>query len=860
MGGALQRLLARPSSLALLKRLVEAPSLEEGLRRPITCSCVQLRHSERRKHSVLAAALPTVESDLVEDDSNPFEQGTSRYPLVPIIRRPQQQRIAHGDARLPPARILHDGLTPTSWDQCLWNSEELEAQSDVGTKISEVQRLVDIDSYRGDMTLWSYLLDFRQRRYGDAGVVTIWQAMRSRQLDLPTEGPVADYLWTTFLDVGLKDTKLLSRICDYANALYERTGNGWSDLYVHVMRQLTLDGKRHFIVHWHDRLIQRHAPDAATFYMFIHDIATKVDGDLKALKDVYKRNEHRKAYANIVPVLLERRSFQFAWDWHRFLVSHDDYPSSQTLIEPLIHHFAIYDPPKAIALTKSLVSANVSFASSLVQEMEDNTKISREMMNLIHAEAFHIKPKDYNDSLGSRWFATRWVPIDVAISTIHALGVNAIGPLSLQAIALREGTPPGVAQKLDQLRAAGISIGNSVYAKAIEYFARHNEADFLTGLLASDQHPDTLDDRHLQESLLLSYERDGEWDNYHRTIAIQQIASQNPVAERYNIQLRKHVRKGDRIAVLQALEEMRDEAVPVTQLTIRYILRNILPSRRKGRLSHPTTAHLREIHSCIQILTAIMKCNGFVGVYSWREIIRRLGMLGRLDEVEQLCLWLAKWYCSDGALRAKVVGRTSGAVADGDLHLAPGRVPTRHHLHPLRMLFSDQMVRAIVEWAFKWPAFRPPPSSPLDSNANASGNEDLRLVSSTPATAPAFTRGISLLRQLREEGVYINDSILRQAVLNRLIILYGEGTSNVVSNRIARRWNTWTVDEMVEEVNRAWGAQVVPYGGFENVGMMIEREGRRRVDKAWMAKADASVKRDGQWLVGARGRDESDEY
>lgn len=32
------------------------------------------------------------------------------------------------------------------------------------------------------------------------------------------------------------------------------------------------------------------------------------------------------------------------------------------------------------------------------------------------------------------------------------------------------------------------------------------------------------------------------------------------------------------------------------------------------------------------------------------------------------------------------------------------------------------------------------------------------------------------------------------------------------------------------------------------------------MDKAWMAKADASVKRDGQWLVGARGRDESDEY
>jgi hypothetical protein len=640
-----------------------------------------------------------------------------------------------------------------------------------------------------------------------------WEAVKRGDFQVPVIGAYAQRFWEEFVNLGLQDSKVLKEVWRYADQRLEETQERWSKLYVKIIQHLLLNGRGQEAIDWHNRLLERHAPGPNGFAEMVRQVIFK-RGDMEALKEIYKGNNHRNVYGKIVPFLCEQEDFKSALQWHFILLDKGDLPASSKKAEPLVHFLAIYNRRKAVQVTKSLVDAGVPFASRISSTLNDNTKISREMMNLIHGKTFHIPVKAYNDNLGARWLATQWVSLDVALNAIHALGVQEIGPLSLQAIALRERDAERITQRINQLKDLDISIGNSTFSRAVEKFARTQNQEFLDGLLKSDQHPDEFDDHNLQEQLLTSYARSRDWFQYRLTLAIRLVGSKHPEMDTQNIILRSHVNNGDTSAMLASLRKMQMDGIVVTANTVNHILHGILRPRQRGR--RPITSTIKnadDLNMAISILKGIMESGSFVSATYWREIIKRLGMLGRLKELEDLCVFLASWYGP-----ANTTSFLSPTVAKRvHRYRVPTQVKTSHPLHPLKILFPPALQQAIVEWGFMHSLKNPPRHT----------TEPAGLIRKADVSPP-ITFGISLLKRLHQYRVHININTVRKAIFNRLVTYYGPGRSNRLSNRQARKHNVLSLEEMAGQIDEALGRRTFasPY-----LRQVIESRGSSRLRK-----------------------------
>ncbi|KAH6668900.1 hypothetical protein B0J14DRAFT_599579 [Halenospora varia] len=832
MRPALQRLLARPSSLELLRCLVGTPAQIQHLgasRGPTTHRTRYLEGQRtcRRKLSSQAGAARKPE-EFVEDE----EYDNTGQSVELSISQSTQVSVPVRNSGL----ISKDPYAP--WSERLTKHENLEFESDLYKK-STTARLLDSYEYQDDMKLWAFLLDYRRRIYGMEGVTMFWDIIQRRNISLPTTGFLADKMWSTFLTLGFQNKRVLEQIADYADRMFESFGQRWSKLYTRVVQHFLVNGNGKVAIDWHIRLYPCHAPGPKAFAEMCRQVILW-KGDWKSLQKIHKQNKHRNAYSKVIPVLCEREDFKAALHWHFYFLQNGDLPSSSKVVEPLVHFLGVYDRPNAILVTRSLVDAGVSFAHGLDKQLQDNTKISREMMNLIHAQHYNIEPKRYNDKLGARWFATTWVSLDTAINAVHALGVVEIGPLSLQAIALRESDAKDIVLRINQLRDLGISTGNSLFSRAVEKFARAREYDHLESLLNSDQHPDALEDSAFQDSQLLNYAEAKDWAKYRRTLAIQVLRARGtaPAMEKANIMLRVLAKQGNVEGILETLEDMIRDNIKVKTLTINSIMRSILASRRRGhRPVVDTTKRGRyDIRFAISLLKHIAESGSYVPITKWREILRRLGMAGQYKDFQNLCQWILSWYGpqNEELLSVKQKSRR---------FRVPVQVPSSHVLHPLRILFNASMQKAIVEWGFIMTLkYRTPPKTP---NLEDIGQVGDVYSSDSPLLKPDITFGIFLLRKLHASGVHIDFDAIRKVIYSRLVTYYGPSAyvSSKRYNRAAREIlgtnpenqgspPTTSLHDMVQGINNAFGGNrpfISP--NYVNVLVSCARRSIRRVEK-----------------------------
>ena len=788
MRPALLRLLSRPSSLELLRFLIRTPAVG-NVPVPKSPQCQSKRASQGRGYGSLTVA--THEEEFYERkgvegvDNEANDLKTPLVPLSPHTRTTPTEMLLGNS-------FLAAGYYGTWKRPTLWSAEDIEFESNIAApELPERRRLIDQPKHQKDLQLFARLLDHRERRYGLEGIRMFWEAVKKRRIRLPTRdyresknvGLPAEKLWLSFLKLGFCDNQVLEELCVYADNLLDKTGRRWTRLYATIVQHFLVSGKGEEATAWHNRLLERHPPTAHSFRVLCHQTVHH-RGDLKALKEIYRKNEHRNAYGEIIPTLCWQQNFKAAMDWHFWLLSLGDVPVNHKHAQALSRFLATYDRPNAVRVTQSLVAANAAFKIPTAQK--DNVKISREIMNLIHSKIFNIPAKAYNDEYGARWFATSWVPLDLAVHSIHALGVQEIGPLSLQALCLRlepDGTEPSLSailQRLEQLQSIGISIGSSVFSRAVKYFAQNRMSSYLMDLLKSDQHPDALEDWKYLEHLLASYARIRDWNQYRRILAIRIISSKSPAAEAQNIWLRTQVTNRDFAAMQDSLDKMRLNGTIVKTATIAYILRSVLVPRQRGHRPQTQFGKPRDLDVAVATLKGIMDAGNLVPAVFWREIIRRFGQSGRQNELQELCIFLASKYGPNDKshLEHTIVRRAN-------LYKIPAQVDTRHPLHPLKVLFPVTLQKAIVEWGFIHALSSKGPSPHAQSR-----NVLVKRHDSEQSPTKQVTAGISLLKHLRQLGVHIDGRAVKKAILNRLIIYYcpGPGRSNRTQNRIARMY------------------------------------------------------------------------
>ncbi|KAM3081125.1 hypothetical protein ACMFMF_003041 [Clarireedia jacksonii] len=716
-----------------------------------------------------------------------------------------------------PIIILDRNKNPVStsiyghWDGFL-TFGQLEFESNLSLR-SRRKRLLETRRHGNDLQLWGYLLAHRHRRHGLDGVKVFWDAIYRRKIHLPTEGALAWKMWSVFLDLGFFDGNVLAELIQYSDELLQETGRRWKGLYTRILDYSLKVETSGTAILWHRKLIDRHPPDAEAFESLCTRIIDK-KGNVETLRKIYDMSEFHVSYSKIILRLCAQEEYPFAYHWHRSLLRKGDSPRSIKPTTPLIQHLATYNKSQAKAAIQALNEAGLSFTPVIYDNIEERPKFSREMMNLIHGETFHVKVKNYDDDLGARWLATSWVPLDMSFKAIHALGVTSIGPRSLQAIALREPNEKDITRRIDQLYELGISIGESRYAKAVEMFARKGQRELLRSLLNSDQHPDSLDDWKLQEDLLASYASDRNSINFQRTLAIRLIGSRSPDYDVYNIHLRVCIIRNDLQAMLNTLSDMQMNGIPTKPHTIAVILRKILRPRHSGRRPFTIPKQFDDIRMAVNILTSIMMSGGSVPVHFWSEIIRRLGMLGRSRDLKNLCLFLASWY----GPRAQNLLPGMHYLRNQDRSQAPMRLSSSHPLHPLKKLFPVSLQKAIVEWGFIYAIIR-----------HRANNVFVGLARDKPRHRYSVTNGLELLRELYYRNVDIDASAVRKAVVNRLISLYGPGVSNKKRAREVRRKNPWSLNEIVHEINTFMGREMFP--GIKDMSAYIEMRANMRWER-----------------------------
>ncbi len=249
----------------------------------------------------------------------------------------------------------------------------------------------------------------------------------------------------------------------------------------------------------------------------------------EALQSIYATSRHRQLYDTIIPFLWSHGYLFRALSWRSSLLIRDDKPTSG-LSRPFLRHLAGYGEKNQLELSPEELAVSKLHQPEEPQRDDDNSSSIFHFVNRIHGRAFGISEKSFNDRLGARWFASSWIPMDTAIGFVHDLGVAEIGPLSLQSIALREDSPAGILQRLEQLEKLQISRGQSNYVRAVRHLARVGDSDTLRELLNSDLHPDVFDDAGLQGQLLGASACGGDWKTYRLIFTARLAVSEGSLA------------------------------------------------------------------------------------------------------------------------------------------------------------------------------------------------------------------------------------------------------------------------------------------------------------------------------------------
>ncbi|KAG9629559.1 hypothetical protein KCU64_g17414, partial [Aureobasidium melanogenum] len=136
----------------------------------------------------------------------------------------------------------------------------------------------------------------------------------------------------------------------------------------------------------------------------------------------------------------------------------------------------------------------------------------------------------------------------------------------------------------------------------------------------------------------------------------------------------------------------------------------------------------------------------------WHEILRRYGMENRLEPLERLSTWLASWY--SGRIDSGEGALGENLPRDQGLAERHATAPSKDDQHPLAVIFTPHLLRAIVAWGFKSEASSPEIATSIKLGSSAdSGSHSQGLETEANQIPRDWTRGLALIRNLDRLGV-----------------------------------------------------------------------------------------------------------
>ncbi|EPE09467.1 pentatricopeptide repeat domain-containing protein [Ophiostoma piceae UAMH 11346] len=695
-------------------------------------------------------------------DSHVLGHLRRRGPFLPAIKS-GDSALQPGEAPLQPrpAKHHHDKLVLSAdhygkWSKLLFDYDQLMFEAGLSTESSHqrphARRSVDSPEHAADISLWSAIFNFAQRRGGTKDALIVWQEIFQLKQLYQVGGTVARVFWESVLAAALENELFLESTWAYAEWMQDTHGVVWPKYYESIVTHFLDAGDYERALRWHVRLSPHFSIPKRNFFAMLKGFLLDGGADAElhqTLQHIYATSRHRSLYDTVVPLLWSQGNSAMARAWRDTLVANGDLPSS-TASRPFLQFLhgyypetTLYPQEETIMHSRLDTSAETDGASrgtraGLTPAPGSHTNLFH-FMNQVHGETFGIKEKKvFDDKMGSKWFATKFVSLDTAINFLYTLGISEIGPLSLQSIALREGTPAGVLHRLEQLEQSQISIGKSSYSTAIRHLAQTGDAETLLELLQSMIEPEVFDNIVLQRQVMGMASFKGDWKTYRMILVVRVATSDASIGTSSNRVLLTCLERGKKALVLKLLDEFAAreyEIFPSTCQEInRHILRNTMPVFDKN---NPPDV---DFYAALCRRMAAMRLP--VATQAWRNILYILGRNGRLYKTENTALSIVRSYIG---LQKRGVGRPMAAAAaatiqpapdtlampsvalsdetsafkvyvgdvptifkgeekplEGDIgyRLLPRDLPRNHPLHPLSLVFEEKLIRSLVRWYF----------------------------------------------------------------------------------------------------------------------------------------------------------------
>jgi len=742
-----------------------------------------------------AQRLPIVQSTSGQPTST-HENATS-----PATWRPSSD-VSAQDAK---ALRVVSGENFGKWQALLYDPARLAAESDFSRRHRTRKLLVDRPENHGDLALWSCLLDFQKRVNGDAGVEKIWRALWNRKALFKTDGPLGAPFWQTILEAAVKshDGRMLQNVYIYSEWMQHMHNAKWPGLYSTVIRHFLSAHDHQRAVQWHVRLFPNFDPGAGEFLSILRQFARNEElHHASTLQALYAMSPYRPMYDSMVPYLYNQGMSKQAMQWRILFVAHNDMPQQLAASRPFLRFLHGYFP------YLHLSEEERSRVSAVTDHGEESPKLSRELVNRVHGQTFGITVKNYNDHLGSRWFATSWVSLDTAISTVAALGIEKIGPLSLQSIAVREASSEALLSRIEQLRTHGIGLPDGNFAKLLVHFAEQQLEDMYLSLLRSDFHPDVWDDISLQKRLIEMDSNMLDVKVYKLLLSANHYILQQSAKETANALVEAHFRERDWRGLLTVLEDMESMRIGLDRARARVIFQNLLEDISRDAGLHSQTA-TKTVDFYLATCKQLARMETPIPTRCWVRMLRFFGRVGRLDDLEELSVSLVTAYMNPRSRRPGFIPvhlddlpqsmQVAFRGVEGIIGVyVPKDLPTQNPMHPLRRIFGPKMISSMVRWSFSTTLSHFPPHRSV-------------LQRGTPGFSRShYARVVSHLRLLKDRGLWVDQRHLARRIVVRLSYLYGPG--GPVNRRIdrARAANTVPLAVMKTHIDEAWREELLP--------------------------------------------------
>ncbi|KAL9576253.1 MAG: hypothetical protein Q9212_007255 [Teloschistes hypoglaucus] len=780
---ALQRLLRNSDALRYLRRVLTNPNGFAGDVSGGPCrDCQQQREARRVRHNSSLVLSPSLERASRDELNEQFNR----------IRHKLRQQTQWTGKREILESLLHR-LEPSDRETVLW-------------------RIIDGYDFRNDFDVWFCLAHFRRRTRGPDGIRLVWKAILERGVNLPVTGESANGLWNHILELGFDDAEVLKEIFIYARKLKEDHGRVWPTLYIAVVgHHIRTVPNRVSLCH---ARLQKHFPPSNAQLQQLLALVIYDDELRQVFLSMHKDFPFARIYDDAIPELCKQGLLPTALVWHRKLFKRGDLPSNPKSAEPILQHLAcVGDKTRLMEYSRLMAAAGISSKKDTERSIESPLTLADKVPKNQLAEMLKAPNPgmQFGDHFYARLFATRVFSINNIISALIFLNTIQIGPLSLRELAARELSHipfhQALRHRLDQLKEMGIVIGRSAFSDVVHQLVEERNDQLLKSVITCDLHSDTFGDEELQESLLPIYQQQRDTTAVNRTLAILTARvpnrdSRNLETKRWNLILRSSLTRRELQDVKRVLEKMKEMQIQVEPRSTVYMSKTLLSRRQVGR----RPASTQELDLLIRIWQDALLSGAAVPPYAWREILRRLGMSGRLITFERLALWLAAWYSST-AFRVSQkpilheVGQTAGLL------LSPGSPDHQasSSFHASRAIFPPSLLKGIVAWGFQ----------------HTHSNHDRRL---KHHTRPTWTWGLLLLRKLRDCNVYVPQPVVSKAFKLRLFDLFGSERSRRKLNRTNKSRNRLGPVQYVTMAKAIWGPNLL-----KRYGPLLIDRGRRKI-------------------------------